>query len=663
MAEYIPVTIISDNPADPEAVFFGFDGYSKTLSEIIASKDNTTPLVIGIHGPWGSGKTTLMKAVKKNLEKLNPQEFQGFRTCKTVWFQAWKYAKEDEILAALIEEIIRAMKQDGFFEGCKAKIEELISQFNLKKLFGKATEKIIGLDVAQFFDELPHKSRLGYYESFQMFFDRLIWTYLNWKPQICESETTDDREAALVVFIDDLDRCPRERIPQVLETVKLFMDKKGCIFVIGAAGEIIEDALKPKYGEEGAGKFMDKIVQVTFNLPQARREDFERYLERIGFGNSEEVRQHLPLLIKAVRSNVRRLKRFLNNLSLLLGALRNRDLEIAYKNVFFWNLIDYLYPALGKDLKDRPRNLEELRAHIGKLAPERGETDDIGFSKDDLEKAKIPASFHKYLQDRDLVQILKVFEITTPELEQLISLSGIGHSTEDLKEKKEQSKDIGVDLDAWAEVPAGEFTYQYGRERIETPYFIDIYPVTNSQFEKFVKAGGYQNQACWTEEGWKWLQENRVSEPKFWFDSKWNQPEHPVVGVSFFEAEAYASWAGKRLPTEKEWERAARGTDGRQYPWGDTFDQERCNTSESGIGGTTRVTRYPNGVSPIGCYDMAGNIWEWTSDWHDQFKSAKVLRGGSWFLDRGYAGCSFRDRDHPDNRNDDVGFRCVRTKK
>jgi hypothetical protein len=95
----------------------------------------------------------------------------------------------------------------------------------------------------------------------------------------------------------------------VLETVKLFMDKKGCIFVIGAAGEIIEDALKPKYGEEGAGKFMDKIVQVTFNLPQARREDFERYLERIGFGNSEEVRQHLPLLIKAVRSNVRRLKR------------------------------------------------------------------------------------------------------------------------------------------------------------------------------------------------------------------------------------------------------------------------------------------------------------------------------------------------------------------
>jgi hypothetical protein len=67
----------------------------------------------------------------------------------------------------------------------------LISQFNLKKLFGKATEKIIGLDVAQFFDELPHKSRLGYYESFQKFFDRLIWTYLNWKPQICESETTD----------------------------------------------------------------------------------------------------------------------------------------------------------------------------------------------------------------------------------------------------------------------------------------------------------------------------------------------------------------------------------------------------------------------------------------------------------------------------------------
>jgi formylglycine-generating enzyme required for sulfatase activity len=663
MADFIPVPILSDNPAEHDGVAFGFDVYSKTLTEIIANRDNHTPLVIGIYGPWGSGKTTLMKAVIDNLQVLNARKQREFRTCKTVWFQAWKHAAEDAILAALIEEILRTMKRDGFFTGCRAKIDELIAQFNVRKFIGKTAEKLIRIDVAQFFDDLPHRSRLGFYESFQKFFDRLIWTYLNWELQVCAAEETDGSKAALVVFIDDLDRCPRERIPQVLETVKLFMDKQGCIFVIGAAGEIIEEALKPKYGEEGAGKFMDKIVQVTFNLPQARQDDFENYLKRIDFGDLDQVRPHLALLIRAVRSNPRRLKRFLNNMALLRAALRNRKLDIAYKDIFFWNLIDYLYPALREDLKDRPQTLAELQGHIQKLEAARSGPEDAGFSRETLDQEKVPASFQKYLMDRELIPILKTFQIAKAELEPLISLSGLGQSAEEVKEKKEQEKETAIDLDRMAEVPAGEFIYQDGKDRIDATYEIDVYPVTNSQFDRFIKAGGYGNEDFWGAEGLKWLRGKKAAEPGYWKDGKWNQPEHPVVGVSFYEAEAYAKWAGKRLPTEKEWERAARGTDGREYPWGPGFDKERCNTEESGIGCTTRVTRYPNGVSPVGCYDMAGNVWEWTSDWYGKLKNLKALRGGSWDGLHDDARCAVRSRGDPGLRDNGAGFRCVRTKK
>jgi len=215
------------------------------------------------------------------------------------------------------------------------------------------------------------------------------------------------------------------------------------------------------------------------------------------------------------------------------------------------------------------------------------------------------------------------------------------------------------DLDAMVEVPAGEFICRNRKTLIQKPYMIDVYPITNKQFTRFIEADGYLNDAHWTHEGKMWIKQVGILVPEYYGDEKWNKPEHPVVGVSYYEAQAYANWAGKRLPSEIEWERAARGTDGLKYPWGNEFDPERCNSYESKIGRTTRVTLYSIGTSPVGCYDMAGNVWEWTSDRYGQRDDKKVQRGGSWDKNREYAQCARRLGDYPDYRLVTTGFRCV----
>ena len=215
------------------------------------------------------------------------------------------------------------------------------------------------------------------------------------------------------------------------------------------------------------------------------------------------------------------------------------------------------------------------------------------------------------------------------------------------------------------EIPAGSFFYGPNKEpmEIEAPFSIDICPVTNAQYRRFMKDCGYEKMDLWSDDGKKWLKDSSRTEPRYLDDDQFNGYDQPVVGVCYYEAEAYAKWCDKELPTEFQWERAARWTDGREWPWGNQFDSKKCNTDESVIGKTTDVTNYPGGISMDGCYDMAGNVWEWTKTWYDEDKDRMVLRGGSWNINRKGAHCAIRGRDYPDFRFNIVGFRCLRTKK
>ncbi len=194
-------------------------------------------------------------------------------------------------------------------------------------------------------------------------------------------------------------------------------------------------------------------------------------------------------------------------------------------------------------------------------------------------------------------------------------------------------------------IPAGNFLMGDEKRSVHADaFYVDKYPVTNVEYAKFVEATGRPPPPNWEETGGTYPPD---------------MANHPVVFVNWFDAQDYAAWAGKRLLTEAEWEKAARGTDGRVYPWGDEFDKVMCNTSEAGTGGTTPVGRYsPWGDSPYEVCDMAGNVWEWTAtDWAPG-SSSKVQRGGS-FVNRGsYARCAYRYLGVPEPRTPNVGFRC-----
>ena len=256
------------------------------------------------------------------------------------------------------------------------------------------------------------------------------------------------------------------------------------------------------------------------------------------------------------------------------------------------------------------------------------------------------------------------------------------------------------DLDEFLEVPAGEFLYgeEKRKRRMPQPFWIGKYPVTNAQYARFIDDKGYERQELWSADGWRWrngsydttatndMEKDWLarrppelrSRPFWWDDQERANAIFPVVGVTWFEAEAYANWLAAhpeqlrlgegvpagyrvRLATEEEWERAARGTDGREYPWQGEFDFANANVAEeTGKGsGATAVCTYPQGVSPVGAWDMAGNVWEWTRSPWAKDNPAPVVRGGSWNDTRWDARCAYRDPSIPDGFSSNFGFRVV----
>ncbi|MBA2773205.1 MAG: ergothioneine biosynthesis protein EgtB [Nocardioidaceae bacterium] len=254
-------------------------------------------------------------------------------------------------------------------------------------------------------------------------------------------------------------------------------------------------------------------------------------------------------------------------------------------------------------------------------------------------------------------------------------------------------------------VPAGRFTmgtstepWALDNERpahtVDVPaFFVDTAPVSNGDYLRFLESGGYDDERWWSAEGWRLIRDHAIHAPRFWEHDgdRWERlrfgvreplnPREPVVHVSFHEAEAYAAWAGRRLPTEVEWEKAARHDPAsgrsRRYPWGDDDPTvEHANLGQRHLQ-PAEVGAYPAGASPLGVHQLIGDVWEWTSsgfhgypgftvfpyaEYSQVFFGAdyKVLRGGSFGTDAVTCRGTFRNWDYPIRRQIFAGFRCAR---
>jgi len=220
-------------------------------------------------------------------------------------------------------------------------------------------------------------------------------------------------------------------------------------------------------------------------------------------------------------------------------------------------------------------------------------------------------------------------------------------------------------------IPMGEFTMGSGEHYDDPPhkvvlssFYMDKYEVSNSRYAEFMTA-------------------KKHPAPAYWDDKNLNKPNHPVVGVNWFDAESFCKSEGKRLPTEAEWEKAATGPANLHFPWGHEYDHKKSNCCQD-VGSTTPVDSYPEGISGYGVYNMGGNVYEWVSDWYDPkyynnspalnpkgpvkgykwgaMGVMKVLRGGSWFAPASSQHTGHRFWNKPENNSYGVGlgFRCAK---
>ena len=735
--------ILSDSPLrETDVARFHFDQFAVTLARLISDPTTRTPLSIGISGKWGSGKTTLLQRVKKLLDELDGKRkpsfanegetAKSFRRCRTVWFDAWKYNDEDELLVALVRVILNTMGQGNLGEQLWSEIldptapryDVLATFLNMFKLSFGGVE--IGIDLNKYKTETPFAAHTAFFDHFNSSFEELLARWVHGKGDF---RKIDERKGALVVFIDDLDRCLPEKVVQVLEAVKLFLDKEGCVFVLGADTDIVQEAVIKHYNDAGVkaeniGDYIEKLIQLRFALPPIPEEDMNAYVkEQV---EDAALVEHWKIITAGAEANPRKVKTFLNDLRLRWAMWQNTGQAggVNFDDFVRWEVLMRAAPKF----RTRVYGITDAQLRHGlvenafKMAG--GDETAAASFKEDVNQ-QMREILKIILPDKDrftLNVVSRLMYVVAPPVMEAPVPKEAEKIVEEEKQKPIRGKVEIVEAEdvlraegkvpragaqTWADlpfvfVPKGKFLMGSRKDNklasedereqhtveIAQDYWIGQFPVTNAQFAKFIEAAKYQTLAeeegGWTgsefKKGFDW---RHPLGPKDSFEKKL---DHPVVQVNWHEALAFCNWLNQqgaqlpkgytfRLPTEAEWEKAARGEYGNEWPWGNGFDANKCNSKEGKKGGTTPVGAYsPAGDSPYSAADMAGNVWEWTQslfkdypyqagDGREDIKAGdgtlRVLRGGSFLYHYRLARCAARNWDDPQFRLHDLGFRVV----
>jgi hypothetical protein len=304
------------NDKETTVDLLNFNEYLETFKEIITNCE--TPITIGIHGKWGSGKTSLMRMIEKDLEK-NPK-------IRTFWFNAWKYSKEEVLWTAFIQQMLNRIKsQRGLPRGVREKIKKMgikISWLTARTTIKVATKGII--DIGEQVDEnFSYQERIQFINEFEKEFQAIIDLYV-------------PKDGKFVVFIDDLDRCLPERSIDILETIKLFLDVNKCIFFVAVDIEAIEMGITARYKEKNVEKppvegrdYIEKIIQLPFNLPPLK---------------------NAKIIAEGLETNPRKIKRFISVFEFQQILADKRKLDIDKELLAKYLLIQFRWPIFHSEL-------------------------------------------------------------------------------------------------------------------------------------------------------------------------------------------------------------------------------------------------------------------------------------------------------------------------
>ena len=635
--------------------------------------------------PPADQATDAMKTAKQRLQDVEDALYQAVdREEAGSWTIDWsKLAKGAVKTGAWAAMAV----VPGFSLGAKV-VEELSKKAHVEA----PTEYLAALDRARV---KVRMAQLASVEQFEKRFAELVHAQL--------------AGGRLVVFVDDLDRCLPEQAIEVLEAIKLFLDVQGCIFVLAVDRKVIAQGIQVKYKQledhriDGQ-QYLEKIIQLPFELPPLLSPEVKAYIDQMA-PQLPDKRCAEIFAIGLGQANPRRIKRSINVFLLLSRLAEAKEDKLGKLNMLRLAKVVVIQQAYG-DLYDllryQPRYLAELERYLrdaGRLEGLEGRSREVGEAvvPEPPEHLKAFADLRALrpllgigqgeaeacFADADPLDIEPYFALArsagqapaqisagTVFVPQVIEIPNGPF----LRGTSDTNIDWLVAHTDWAaeSKKQGGFKDEQPQRRLHiSPFAIGRFPVTNREYEAFVRVAGH-------------------GPPWYWIEGK--LPEelqaHPVVYVSYDDALAYCAFLNERgmartakgdgriwrLPTEAEWEKAARGhEDSRAYPWSDEYKPECCNT-DSRLGSTSPVGQFsPAGDSPYGLADVAGNVWEWCLDWYgERYDRAseldpagpvlgnwRVVRGGSWYTKRGYARCASRNRLHPDSSDNGVGFRVV----
>ena len=700
--------LLDDRPAVQDALEFA--PYRDTLIDILRDTATQTPLTLGLFGSWGSGKTSLMRMLEAGIQRARVSGYY------TTWFNAWKYNREDVLWRALLLQVLdalrptaaeiaagdpdralaaRAEELDRLEESLYRTVEwEELGRWTLdwaKALRGTAedaaeialsfvpgSKPLIAL-LKQITEAVAGKKDASLAEAFHREVTRQRREQLRSLEQFERSfQDVLDRYIVqpggrLIVFVDDLDRCLPDKTIEVLESINLFLDVPGCIFVLGLDQDAIIDTIQTRYqGRLKAREYLEKLIQIPFQLPPIEDRNMRGFVAALV--------PHFPdarcseVFTKGLPRSPRQVKRTIN-MFLLMWRLSRLQLPESIEPVRLAKVvvIQHNCPTLYGLLREVPGLLRDLELYYRDV-DEPHRPADVPAAKP-APPVALPAA-----EEATLRRLANLFpateaqvnfsELTPQAIRPYIYLTY--RATAHLEAKAGlPTATPSAAQPQLVKVPAGKFTMgasEAAEEKpvheLELPEFeIGRYPVSNFEYQAFVRDTGYPPPSHWTGDQY----------PE-------DLGDYPVVYVRWPDAVAYCAWLSKktgqayRLPTEAEWEKAARGAHGRSWPWGNEWGAAKCNSKEAQQRTTTPTSQYsPDGDSVYGAADMAGNVWEWCNSLYlpypyraddgredRQAKGDRVVRGGSFADDRDTVRGASRRRRLPNSRDNSTGFRVAR---